>query len=288
MIKAAIDIGSNSVRLLVADKKGDRLAVKQQLLRTTRLGAGCGILLAQNIAQTVEAVAEMQQIAEKWGVYAIPLIATSACRDAGNTAELAEAIEQKTGLRLTVISGEREAELSFTGAASVLEDTGQAVVLDIGGSSTELIWQTKDGFSAHSLKLGAVRAARQQWSRERVRSIIEEYPIPSLADKQLVGVGGTVTTLAALAQGLSVYEQERVHSSRLTIKQIAAIYNSLAVLSVEQRCAFSLLLKERGEIIVEGIMILQELMKKLSQRSIIVSDSGILAGILSNNTCTKL
>ena len=288
MIKAAIDIGSNSVRLLVADRQGNKLTVKEQLLRTTRLGSGCGVLLPQNIAQTAEAVSEMQKIAQGYGICKIPLIATSACRDASNTEELVQAIEQKTGLRLTVISGECEAALSFFGAASASGDADKAVVLDIGGASTELIWRKDDGFCSHSWQLGAVRAARHKWSRAQIAQIIESYPLPLLADKQSVGVGGTITTLAALAQGLSVYDRELIHGRCLTTEHISDILLDLNPLSLKQRCSFSPLLKERGEIIVEGIVILQEFMKKIPVRSLIVSDSGILAGILLNNTCTNL
>ncbi|MDD4335319.1 MAG: Ppx/GppA family phosphatase, partial [Desulfotomaculaceae bacterium] len=207
---ASIDIGTNSTRLLVAEYTGEHLNRIETGLITTRLGkdmAG-GKLLLETMLNTADAVGQFYQRALDLEVVAVTAAATSAVRDASNKADFLELVNKRTGLMVRVLSGEEEAALSWRGVFSGLQvEAGVTLVIDIGGGSTEFIWMHGDQLNLASVNAGAVRltavGADEAVTYNILRPALEE--VKRCAPACLVGVGGTITTLAAIDQQLAIY-----------------------------------------------------------------------------------
>lgn len=296
MIKAAVDIGTNSTRLYVADVDG-RVKRLKKITTITRLGKMVDKdrrIGREGIEKNIELLLEYKNIAMSYGVEYIKAIATSAVRDALNRDEFISMVKDKTGIDVLVISGREEARLGFIGASSVL-NAGVKVVVDIGGGSTELICGSNDNiYISNSIDVGAVRMTERflsagiiehegieetrRFIRGELRGTIAD--IKKVRDFTLIGIGGTITTLAAIDQELMVYDIEKVHGYKLTKYKVDDILQRLVAADIEGRKAIPGLQKERADIIPAGTLILQLIMEELNADSIIVSEMDNLDGIM--------
>jgi len=298
---ATIDLGTNTVRLLVAEVAGaGRWRVVDTDQRVTRLGEGLaasGRLGEAPAARTAAVVAEYAARARRAGAERVTIVATSAVREAANGREFAAGLERATGEAVTIVSGEQEAALTLAGVlAGVGDPGGDSVVFDIGGGSTEYILaRGGTAVAAASLRLGVVdlterhpfpgpvepgrfRALHDEIA-ERLAAEVPE-PIRAAASVRLIGTAGTATTLAALDLGLVTYEPERIQGHLLTRSAIERQLSSLGVLTVDERAALPCLEKGRADLIVPGIAIVLATLALLRVDRMVVSDWGLREGIL--------
>jgi exopolyphosphatase/guanosine-5'-triphosphate,3'-diphosphate pyrophosphatase len=287
---AAIDIGTNSTRLLVADADGGALREVERLLEITRLGdrVDADGELAEASTQRVETcVARYAERARELDASTPLAVATSAVRDAANGAEFMQRLEQRCGVRTRVLTGEQEARLTLRGVVSGRTLSGAVVVCDIGGGSTELI-AGDDGRVdfAVSLNLGCVRMSERHLhsdppTAEEVAALRREAAgmLPGdVPAGSLIGVAGTITTLATIDLGLDEEIPERVDGHELSAEAVAAQLQRLAALPLEERRQVRGLMPERASTIVAGTAILAELMHHLGAERLTVSERDILHG----------
>ncbi|MDI6632577.1 MAG: Ppx/GppA family phosphatase [Bacillota bacterium] len=281
---AVIDIGTNSTRYLLADAgPGGRISRVETLLKTTRLGEGMGrrLLTERAMARTTAAVAEFWRRAQSKGAEKILVAATCAVREAANREDFVRLVQQATGLEMRVLSEREEACYTFYGVLTGFEvpeaDLEKIAVVDVGGGSTELVWMEDGNLNASSLPLGAVRLT-EQGEGIAVASLLR--PVCRLiAGRRIFGTGGTITTLAAVAQGLAVYDPGRVHGYQLTAEKVTGLLARLARLSLEERKKVPGLQPERADVIVAGTRIVAELLECTGASGITVSECDILYGV---------
>ncbi|HYB70326.1 MAG TPA: Ppx/GppA phosphatase family protein [Candidatus Bathyarchaeia archaeon] len=299
---ATVDLGTNTVRLLVVEASGRAWRPLHQVQRVTRLGEGqasAGRLLPEPMRRTALTVAEYSRVARELGAARVRVVATSAVREATNRAEFVEQVEALAGERVEVVSGEDEARLTLAGVAAALPGGVDSFVLfDIGGGSTELVLaQGGRAAAAVSLKLGVVPLVEEwgdpgpvRWERfarmrEAIaRSLAAEIPETIARGKAdlLVGTAGTVTTLAALDLGLAAYDAARVHGHRLDRGAIERQLAGLGALDVAARASVPCLEPGRADVIVPGIAICLAVMERLGRDAIVVSDRGLREGLLAD------
>lgn len=292
MRAAAIGIGSNSLRMLVADIKDaqlHRVLRDREGLRVFAALDASGNISPDMILKACESVAAMRRKALDAGAEEVHLFATSAVRDARNKLELADALHRATGLALEVCTGELEAKLSFIGATG----SGRSGMIDIGGGSTEIVvGQGERVEFADSLQMGAVRlfriapirTAEEAYAvQRRAETILMPFrqKIRSLAPpERWVGVGGTFTAGAALAQDISWVDRKNIHGYRLTREAVHGLVEKLAGMPLVERLDLVGLQPQRADIIVHGLAILLCCMDELSIPEITVSEYGNLEGYL--------
>jgi len=287
---ATMDIGTNSCRLLVAEVlENQKLRVLERQLRTTRIGegmsAGNPLIKPAALERTLAAFSEFARIISKYPVQKILLVATQAVRMAANQAELMAAIKAGTGFEVQVISGEREAWLSYLGAVTSLGEATKPLVIDIGGGSTEFICKgSRDSVTARSLPLGALKLLEQPRTDQELERFLTEalrdFATANRDEQLLVGVGGTCTTLAAVKLALSHYDPERVQGSHLQLTEVEEIYQRLAGLSANERLAVPGIYPGREDIIVPGLQLLLAILRYLKGSSLTVSDQDLLYGLI--------
>lgn len=279
---AAIDIGSNTVQLLLAETRGRRIVSRRNEIRTTRLGAGDapGLLSVAAIDFTAQAVAEYMALIRAFGARQSRIIATSAVRDAANRGDLCAALcaAAPDAPTLEIVSGAREAGLSFLGARASLDFPLDWPVVDVGGASSELIYWQDGSACGVSADVGAVRAVRNGWTRGQTAAALGAVFRPLRQSEAVVGVGGTITTAAGLLRGLCAYDRAQIEGARLSRDMLAALLETLSALPRRQRCAYSPLLEKRGEIIVEGLWIWLAVLDLLSVDQVLVTGGGLLDG----------
>lgn len=281
---ASIDIGTNSTRLLVAEYRDKHLNRIETDLVTTRLGRGMGAgrLLPETMRHTAEAIGRFYQKALDLGAKAIIAAATSAVRDASNSGDFLELVKRKTGLTVRVLSGAEEAALSWRGVISGLPvEPGSTLVIDIGGGSTEFIRMQGKRLSLASVNAGAVRFTAAKAGTAAMYEVLEPVLIrlKQQAPRSLIGVGGTITTLAAVDQQLSPYDPERVHGYRLTRRSVQRILSILSSMGIEERKKVKGLPPARADIIVAGVQIAGMIMENLGLSDMLVSECDILYGL---------
>ncbi len=271
---AALDLGTNTTRLLVADVDDGRVEELHRETRITRLGEGVdarGRLLPVPIARVRNALSDYRRIAESLGAERALLVATSAVRDAENGEAFLGEIEWSYGFATELLSGEEEAQLTRRGVGELEPGT---LLVDIGGGSTELVL---DDFHT-SLPMGSVRFTERHGedvaaSEEAVRALL-----PALEPRAAVGVAATITTLAALDLGLQEYDRERVHGHVLTRAGARAKLERLAALPLEERRHVPALEPERAPVIVAGAAILVAILDAYALDEIRVSERDLLDG----------
>ena len=287
-VRAAIDIGTNSVRLLIAEiKDGQLKKVLESDLITTRIGEGMttnSSLKKEAMERTILALKCFGDKVACFNPDTIRAVATSAVRDSDNGGLFCEMVKKETGLEVEIISGQEEAYLSYFG---VVNGFGQAfpentIVVDVGGGSTEIIWTNKEGqICCRSLPIGAVRLAEgtnsDELTQKHLQGVISNIPRTNLS---VVGVGGTITSLAAIDLRLDKYDPKKVHGYELTLQRIKEIYSNLKDLSLTERVKVPGVQAQRADIIVYGIKIFELLLKSLKMEKITVSEADILNGIL--------
>ncbi|HEX3177480.1 MAG TPA: Ppx/GppA phosphatase family protein [Methylomirabilota bacterium] len=301
---ATIDLGTNTVRLLVADARpgAARWHVVDHAQQVTRLGEGVrasGRLAEAPAARTSAVVRDYVGRARARGATRIEIVATSAVREAANGAQFAAELERVTGARVRVVSGQEEARLTLLGIVSALgPGTGTTLAFDIGGGSTEFILARQGRLTAAvSLRLGVVPLAERYpfpgpADAARYRALEDELAqqlareLPSaLATAQvdrLVGSAGTVTALAALDLGLVTYDAERVQGHLLTRPAVDRQRARLAALDVAGRAALPCLEPGRADLILPGIAIVTATMDRFRCDQLTVSDWGLREGILAD------
>ncbi|MDR2711557.1 MAG: hypothetical protein LBB91_00395 [Clostridiales bacterium] len=275
---AAVDIGSNTVQMIIAGREAGKIRPIKRFYATTRLGQGMskGILLKENIEATIQALQDIKSYLELYKPARIRLAATSAVREASNCQYFLTRAADATGLIIEVLNSQEEALLSYLGATK--KQNTDHLVLDVGGGSSELIWQEEGRLQTISLPLGAVRAAAAGWKQREIAEQIND--LPHLARRQLIGLGGTITTAAGILLGQSSYDREAVDGQVLSCAALEDLEQDLSVLSPQERCRYSPLLAKRGEIMAEGLQIILAIMDTISAQELQVSASGILDGII--------
>jgi len=270
---AALDLGTNTTRLLVADVDGDE--VEEIVLRSTitRLGEGVDRrkrLLPLPIARVRNVLAEYRRELESLGAERTLAVATSAIRDAENGEAFLGEVEWSYGFATELLTGEQEGRLTFRGVGEE-----SALVLDIGGGSTELAWV--DG--ALSLDVGSVRMTERFGEDIDAIAAHARSILPTdLRPPRVIGVAATVTTLAALDLGLDEYDRERIHGHVLTARAVDEQLQRLAALPLEERRRVPALEPERAPVIVAGATIVREAMLALRADTIEASERDILHG----------
>jgi exopolyphosphatase/guanosine-5'-triphosphate,3'-diphosphate pyrophosphatase len=286
---AAIDLGTNSTRLLVADVEDRRVTELERRLQITRLGEGVDRrrrLLPTSIARVRNCLVDYRRAIERQSVERVLAIATSAVRDAENGEAFLGEIEWSYGFATRLLTGEEEALLTFRGvtAGRALEE--ETLIVDVGGGSTELVVGGSKGVSFHtSLNLGCVRlterflASDPPTAEELARCAAEvRAAVPNLKPEAAIGVAGTVTTLAALDLGLVDYEPERIHGHLLSADAAGRQLDRLAALPLAERRNVPGLEPERAPVIVAGAVIVREVLAAFALQALEASEHDILHG----------
>ena len=296
---AAIDCGTNSTRLLVAGPSGDA-AVRE--MRITRLGQGVDearMLAPEALERTFDALREFRGLMDVHGVEGARLVATSAVRDAANGDAFLLPAAEIVGVAAELLSGSEEGRLSYAGATADLPPgTGPVVVVDIGGGSTEIATAGAGEVSSVSLDIGCVRLTERFLPGDpptagqlanAVQAVTTELDravaaIPLLAEQggttRLVGLAGTVSTLAGLEAGLTEYDRSRIHHAVLSFEAVARWCDVLGAETVSERGRRPGLPEGRQDVIVGGALVLREVMQRLGAAECLVSEADILDGLV--------
>lgn len=293
-MRAIIDIGTNSVRLLMAEKdeKGEWKTLRKEL-RSTRLGEGMTdkATIGQGAKErTLSAVEEFTAMAKLEGAEDIFAYGTSIMRDASNGEEFADEVTAASGVPVRILSGKEEAYYSYIGAAGT---SGVITsVVDIGGGSTEIcVGFGTDVGARHSFRLGCVRCSKQfDTTTARGRAELKKHCFTLFREtdlmesmrnvKRWIGVGGTVTSLASMLQELEVYDSLKVQDYVIHSEDVSKILEKLSKMSYDDKCHMKGLLPSRADIIVAGVVILDSLMEYFALSEITVSDRDLSEGLL--------
>lgn len=295
---AAIDIGTNTVLLLIAARGDDgSLVAIEERATITRLGENVDrtrALAPEAIARTLACLDEYAEVVAKASVARIAIVGTSAMRDARGGEVVRAHVHARFGVDARVISGDEEARVSFGGAISGLgyDDATECAVFDIGGGSTEVVLGSPPGTIryAQSFDVGSVRLTERHVKHDPpIASELEAVShearaafasVPELvAGSVPVGVAGTLTTLAAVALGLTTYNGARVHGHILKTSELRDVVNRLALVPLEERRLFAGLEPKRADVIVAGGLIAQALLERWGAEAVRVSDRGVRWGL---------
>ena len=293
---AAVDVGTNSVRLLVADVEGESLHQVERLMTITRLGTGVdatGHLDDDALERTLSCIGDYAHRWGELGAERVRISATSAVRDATDRDRFFDGVRARAGVDAEVLTGEEEARTAFLGATSGVNGEPPYLVLDIGGGSTELILGIGAPQAMTSRQMGCVRLTE--------RCIAHDPPPPdelaaaaAFVDAELdavaalfdpagaatlVGVAGTVTTIAALHLGLPEYLPDRIHGTRVPAADVARIAGELAAMTSAQRRDLGPMAPGREDVIVAGALILQRVVERFGFAEVLTSESDILDGL---------
>lgn len=296
---AAIDIGTNSTNLLVTDGDGREL---ERIVAVTRLGRGVDRerrLQPDAVERTLAQLAHYRSVLDRYGISRVRAVATSATRDASDADQFLDRATAILGTRPEVLSGEEEGRLAFRGAISGLasaglDTTSPWLVLDIGGGSTELMLGTDEPTWVVSLDVGAVRLTEAElhsdpprpdelsnaigWVQDELSDVIRQAP-ELLEGARLVGIAGTITTIAAVELGLPSFDRAAVHGFELTRDAAEDVFRTLATEALVDRVHNPGLPRERADVIVGGCCVLVAVMRRLGAQSILVSAHNLLDGV---------
>ena len=290
---AAVDIGTNSTRLLVAEVEGTEVSWLDRRVTVTGLGKGVdqtGLLSDEAMDRTLKTLAAYGEAIGGFDVAAARAVATSAVRDAGNGSEFLGVADAVLGFTPEVISGEEEAALSFAGATRAMSDGSPFVVIDIGGGSTEFVLGSDKPDFRVSFDMGSVRltdrvlrdrpAPEDQLAegRDLVARVFDSLEL-TVAPGTAVGVAGTFTSLSAISQDLPVYDPGRVHGSKLSVVRIAELVLYLTTLTLEETEAIPSLDPARAPVILAGAVIAEEAARRVGLEEVTVSEHDLLDGV---------
>jgi exopolyphosphatase/guanosine-5'-triphosphate,3'-diphosphate pyrophosphatase len=307
---AAIDCGTNSLRLLVADVDPGtgRLTDVDRRMQIVRLGQGVdstGRLAPEALERTLRALRGYAGLIEDLSAQAVRMVATSATRDAANAADFVQGVESVLGIEPEVLSGTDEAYLSFTGATAEFGarsgPPGPYLVVDIGGGSTEFVAGggpatgagEPAGISAASVDIGCVRLTERHLHSDPPRPAeisaaatdidaaldVVAAAIPVTGARTLVGLAGSVTTVAGLALGLGEYDSARIHHARIPVEQVTAQTRRLLGQTRQERAALGVMHPGRADVIAGGAMVLERIMRRFGFADVLASEHDILDGI---------
>lgn len=306
---AAVDCGTNSVRLLVADIPHDTLTEVERRMEIVRLGQGVdetGRLSAEALQRTFAAMRGYRELIDRHGAKRTRVVATSATRDAANRQEFVDGVREIFGVEPEVVSGEEEAELSFTGATRGLlhlspetehpeGPMGPYLVVDIGGGSTEFVLGSRHAEQALSVDIGCVRLTERHLrgagdppsaaALEAVAADIEaalDKVTETVAVERahtLVGLAGSVTTVAGIALGLPAYDRDRIHHAHITAEEVHEVTRRLLTMTHGERAGIPVMHPGRVDVIGVGALILDTVMRRFAFSQVVVSEHDILDGI---------
>lgn len=302
---ATIDVGSNTLRLLIGCIAENKLIRKASFRSVTRLGKDIlsnHDLNSESIDKSITSLFEFKKICEQFDVKKIFAVGTSALRDAKNTEIFLNRAKISTGIDIEVISGDKEAELTLKGVLAGFKynlqeyhDKYEILVIDIGGGSTEWIFYTNNNIRKGSLPLGAIKLYEKFITKEPIETHeinkLKEYIHFNLINTELkddynlvntkfVTTGGTPTTLAAIDMGLSKYNGDKINMHKIDRPTLQAIFERLIKIPLIDRQKVIGLEPDRADIIIAGILILQGFMDSFNFQEFIVSDYGLLEGLL--------
>ncbi len=295
---AAIDMGTNSTRLLIADVDlQGTLCTIERRMRITRLGQGVDAnrrLHPDAIERVVDALREFAEVIGAHQVERVRAVTTSAARDATNGTDLLDACERVLGVRPEIIAGSEEGRLSFRGATIGLDASAPYLIVDIGGGSTEFVVGTDDVEGVMSINVGCVRLTEQflhsdppapeelsqtiSAIRDYLADVDREVPGAQRA-ATLVGLAGTVSTIAAVDQGLHEYERDKIHHYRITRDAAEDVFRTFATETNAQRAHNPGLEPGRVDVIVGGVAVAVSVMRHWNFDEMLVSESDILDGV---------
>lgn len=301
---AAIDCGTNSIRLLVADVTGGHLTEVDRRTQVVRLGQGVdrtGLLAPDALARTLAVAQEYAQVSAALGVEATRFVATSATRDARNRDEFVDGVRAALGVDPEVIPGQEEAELSFRGATGAVGEHhgGPFLVVDLGGGSTELVLGTTSPQAAMSMDVGSVRLTERHLrhdpptsdeiaaARRDVDAALDEAAavVPLGRTRTLVGLAGSVTSVTAHALSLPRYDRDRIDGSVLTVEEVLAACDDLLHRSRAQRLELGFMHPGRADVIGAGALIWAQVVRRVRDEvgdtlhHVVTSEHDILDGI---------
>jgi exopolyphosphatase / guanosine-5'-triphosphate,3'-diphosphate pyrophosphatase len=297
---AAIDCGTNSIRLLIADAGATGLLDVVRRMEVVRLGAGVdrtGRFADDALARTFAAVDDYAAQIREYGVERVRMVATSATRDAANRDVFVAGVRDRLGVGPDVVSGDEEAALSFAGATADLtgaEFSAPYLACDIGGGSTEFVLGDDTGIrAARSVDVGCVRmterhlhddpptAEQVESARADIRAAVElvAQTVPLSEAATLVGLAGSVTTVTALALGLDRYRPERIHHARISAADVARVTDMLLSMTHDERAALPVMHPGRVDVIAAGALVLDTVVRGAGVDSVVTSEHDILDGI---------
>ncbi|MBB1256067.1 Ppx/GppA family phosphatase [Streptomyces alkaliterrae] len=303
---AAVDCGTNSIRLLVADldPATGHLVELDRRMEIVRLGQDVdrtGRLAPEALDRTFAACRQYAEVIRSLGAEHTRFVATSASRDAENRDEFTAGVVSILGVEPEVITGDAEAEFSFTGATRELAESGLAtpyLVVDIGGGSTEVVVGTDGVEAARSVDIGCVRLTERHLVHDgkvadpptadqvaKIRADINaaldlaEETVPLSRARTLVGLAGSVTTVAAIHLGLPEYNSAAIHHSRVPLADVRGLTTRLLNSTHAERAAIPVMHPGRVDVIATGALILQSIMERVSATEVVVSEHDILDGI---------
>ncbi|WP_406000402.1 exopolyphosphatase [Streptomyces sp. NBC_00829] len=295
---AAIDCGTNSIRLLVADADPDtgELVELDRRMIIVRLGQGVdrtGRLAPEALERTFAACREYAAVIKELGAEKLRFVATSASRDASNRDDFVRGVLDILGVEPEVITGDQEAEFSFTGATRELPGHEERLVVDIGGGSTEFVVGREHVEAARSVDIGCVRLTERHVRsdppaadevaaiRADVAAALDhaEESVPISDARTLVGLAGSVTTVAGIALGLGAYDSKAIHHARISYERVAEVTSMLLSATHDERAAIPVMHPGRVDVIGSGALVLLAIMERTGAREVVVSEHDILDGI---------
>ena len=292
---AAIDCGTNSTRMLIANK----FETLDRQMKITRLGQGLdqsGELSNQAMSRVIDVLKDFRRSLDKHEVSEVRMVATSAARDASNSEDFFNKVESTLGVRPELLTGEEEGRLSFQGAIAELDPSqGPFLILDIGGGSTEFVFGSEKAENVYSSQIGCVRLTEEFFENDpplpeelhACLSVVGGHiddalrEIPNIGDEvTLVGLAGTVSCIAAIEIGLEKYDREKIHHFHLSKDAVEDVFRTLATENKFERMSNPGLEEDRADVIVAGTAILVKVMRQLQLTECLVSESDIMDGIL--------
>ncbi len=292
MSVAAIDIGSNTVRLLVADGTGIELARDVTVTGLARGVESTGSFGRAAYRSTVSTITGYMSVIEAHGVEVIEAVATSASRDAANGEMLMDDLERILGQRPTIIDGDHEATLAFSGATHELASGMSKLVIDVGGGSTEFAFGIEEPSYTMSINMGSVRLTDRYVDDrpvaastvEQIRSVCDAaftaVALPSTPDVA-IGVAGTFTNVSAMSMHLDVYDRAAIHRSELSVGSLGELIDRLASMTVGQTAAIPSLDAARARVILAGAIAAERAIVRCGLDSITISEHDLLDGLVA-------
>ncbi len=291
-IAAGIDIGSNSIRLIIAEVENNKIRnIIYQEKATTRLAANIdktGILAEEPFNKSINVLAGFRKALDKYNVEKIKTVATSAVREAANGKEFINAAKN-SGIEISIISGKEEGMLEYLGVCSGFDAGRQPLILDVGGGSSEIIYmQDNNELHTESHKIGVVKMADMFYFQKSSTEILEKcsayikdffknITIPSNI-QNFIATAGTATTLAAIDMEMTEYDYNKVNGYKITKEKVIEILNKVYSTPYNKRLEIKGMDKGREDLIIPGILIILEILKKTNLNIITVSDFGLREG----------
>ena len=296
---ATVDIGTNSMRLLIADYENNKIFNRKKYVEVTRIGKGVdekGMISGEAINLNSSVLEKFISLVKSKRCEKIRVIGTSALRDSKNSDEFIKKAYEKTGVNIEIISGEMEANLGFLGIKSILDEKKYTLTIDIGGGSTEFILGNRDGelVFSKSENIGVVRLT-ERFLKLDIPSDIEiiemdKYIETVIGDTidvlkrydigKFIGIGGTATSISSMIQKMEIYCSDKIHNSKIYYDELLEIYKNLKKMTLEEKKMIVGLQAKRADVIFTGVCIMKKIMSMLDIEYVTVSEYDNLEGMI--------